>query len=185
MIDLKELERRLDKALAKETKDSLNSWLNSQRIDDLEKMDWDPYSREVAPICNSDLGMNLIEDSINVKYPLNLKTYYSAGSFSINQTHSGQRIRYPINYICRYITHTFTKTNDRNMLTQSLVWLFNVNSYSKSDSLGLHPLKSHKKSEWKAYYLVVAEDMVSLEAIVLFVSNFDHQFFRVKSPLII
>ena len=38
MIDLKELERRLDKALAKETKDSLNSWLNSQRIDDLEKM---------------------------------------------------------------------------------------------------------------------------------------------------
>lgn len=68
MIDLKELERRLDKALAKETKDSLNSWLNSQRIDDLEKMDWDPYSREVAPICNSDLGMNLIGDYTNY-YP--------------------------------------------------------------------------------------------------------------------
>lgn len=114
-----------------------------------------------------------------------IKDLWGLGFIYINRTHSGQKIRYPINYICRYITHTFTKTNDRNMLTQSLVWLFNVNSYSKSDSLGLHPLKSHKKSEWKAYYLVVAEDTLSLEAIVLFVSNFDHQFFRVKSPPII
>ena len=32
MINLKELEKRLDKSLDKETKDSLNSWLNSQRI---------------------------------------------------------------------------------------------------------------------------------------------------------
>lgn len=36
MVDLKELERRLDEALAKETKDSLNAWLNSQRFDSLE-----------------------------------------------------------------------------------------------------------------------------------------------------
>jgi hypothetical protein len=36
MVDLKELERRLDEALANETKDSLNDWLNSQRIDSIE-----------------------------------------------------------------------------------------------------------------------------------------------------
>jgi len=37
MVDLKELERRLDKALAKETKNSLNSWLNSQRTSILKQ----------------------------------------------------------------------------------------------------------------------------------------------------
>jgi len=31
MINLKELERRLDEALANETKDSLNNWLDIQR----------------------------------------------------------------------------------------------------------------------------------------------------------
>lgn len=35
MIDLIELEKRLDEALAKETKDSLNSWLDSQRFNDI------------------------------------------------------------------------------------------------------------------------------------------------------
>ena len=37
MINLKELERRLDEALDKETKDSLNSWLNSQRTSILKQ----------------------------------------------------------------------------------------------------------------------------------------------------
>ena len=36
MIILKQLEKRLDEALAKETKDSLNSWLDAQRIDKSE-----------------------------------------------------------------------------------------------------------------------------------------------------
>lgn len=36
MLDLKELERRLDEALAKETKESLNSWLYNQRKDSFE-----------------------------------------------------------------------------------------------------------------------------------------------------
>jgi hypothetical protein len=36
MIDLKELERRLDEALAKETSESLSSWLQNQRKDNLE-----------------------------------------------------------------------------------------------------------------------------------------------------
>lgn len=36
MIDLKELERRLDEALAKETSESLSRWLHNKRKDDLE-----------------------------------------------------------------------------------------------------------------------------------------------------
>ena len=36
MVNLKELERRLDEALAKETKDSLNDWLNKQRKEEKE-----------------------------------------------------------------------------------------------------------------------------------------------------
>jgi len=36
MLDLKELERRLDEALAKETSESLSSWLLNQRKDNLE-----------------------------------------------------------------------------------------------------------------------------------------------------
>jgi hypothetical protein len=36
MLDLKELERRLDEALAKETYESLSSWLYNQRRDNLE-----------------------------------------------------------------------------------------------------------------------------------------------------
>ena len=33
-FNLKELERRIDEALAKETKESLNSWLDKMREDD-------------------------------------------------------------------------------------------------------------------------------------------------------
>lgn len=36
MIDLKELERRLDEALEKETPESLSAWLLNQRKDNLE-----------------------------------------------------------------------------------------------------------------------------------------------------
>ena len=36
MLDLQELERRLDEALTKETYESLSSWLYSQRRDNLE-----------------------------------------------------------------------------------------------------------------------------------------------------
>jgi hypothetical protein len=36
MVNLKELERKLDEALAKETKDSLNDWLNKCRKEENE-----------------------------------------------------------------------------------------------------------------------------------------------------
>jgi len=33
MVDLKKLEKNLDEALSKETKKSLNDWLNNQRME--------------------------------------------------------------------------------------------------------------------------------------------------------
>lgn len=36
MLDLKELEKRLDEALAKETSESLSSWIINQRRDNLD-----------------------------------------------------------------------------------------------------------------------------------------------------
>ncbi len=69
MIDLKELERRLDKALAKETKESLNSWLDSQRIDELEEVDFYSCSEEAVIICNFDIGVNIVGDYTNYYSP--------------------------------------------------------------------------------------------------------------------
>lgn len=38
MLDLKELEKRLDEALEKETRESLTSWLTSQRLANFESL---------------------------------------------------------------------------------------------------------------------------------------------------
>ena len=61
MVDLKELERRLDEALAKETNESLSTWLNNQRIEEHEKISWLPCTGEVVPISNADISRYLIE----------------------------------------------------------------------------------------------------------------------------
>lgn len=57
MLDLKELERRLDEALDKETSDSLNNWLLNERRDNLE----------------SFLGIGCIEQLKNNPYTYNQK----------------------------------------------------------------------------------------------------------------
>lgn len=62
MIDLKELERRLDEALAKETKDSLNAWLHGQRIYDLKMISWYPCSGGVEVLTSDPQGKYIIED---------------------------------------------------------------------------------------------------------------------------
>jgi len=68
MVDLKELERRLDEALAKETRDSLNSWLNRQRIDEFENIPLRPCTGEVVSYSYSFVEKYLIEYGTNY-YP--------------------------------------------------------------------------------------------------------------------
>lgn len=68
MINLKELERRLDEALAKETKESLNAWLFEQRIYDLITIDWNPCSGE-SMVFTSELARKyLTKDYSNLFY---------------------------------------------------------------------------------------------------------------------
>jgi hypothetical protein len=72
MLDLKELERRLDEALSSETSDSLSNWLLSQRKDNLEsflgvgcieQFRGNPYS------FNQDLPLNTQYACDNVNTP--------------------------------------------------------------------------------------------------------------------
>ncbi|HEC75933.1 MAG TPA: hypothetical protein ENI33_01585 [Thermoplasmatales archaeon] len=64
-----------------------------------------------------------------------IRDIWKLGHISINRTPDGGKIRYPINYVSRYIMRTFTKTDDSNILTQALVWFFGVRSYSCSRDL--------------------------------------------------
>ena len=68
MLDLKELERRLDEALANETKESLNAWLSGQRIYDLITIDWSPCLGESKALTSEVEGKYLMKDYTNLFY---------------------------------------------------------------------------------------------------------------------
>ena len=68
MINLKELDRRLDAALAKETKESLNAWLSEQRVYDLITIDWHPCSEECMLLASEPNGKYMMKDYTNLFY---------------------------------------------------------------------------------------------------------------------
>jgi hypothetical protein len=57
-------------------------------------------------------------------------------------------------YASKYITKTYTETTADNVLTQSLVWLFNVKSFSSSQGLVI-PLHPQGTGDWTADYIAV------------------------------
>lgn len=70
MVDLKELERRLDKALANETRDSLNKWLDEQRVNESEYIEELHCSEEVYQFSKSNILEYLVKnDSLYYKPP--------------------------------------------------------------------------------------------------------------------
>lgn len=81
-------------------------------------------------------------------------TYWGKGSIRINRTWDGQTVRNPVMYVCKYITKTYSNTTADNVLTQSLVWLFNVKSFSSSRDLIL-PLHPKGTGDWTADYFAV------------------------------
>jgi hypothetical protein len=83
-----------------------------------------------------------------------LRKLWGRGHISVNRTYDGYKIKNPINYITKYITKTFTKTNDENCLSQSLVWLFNIRSFSTSRGL-ITPIKAKNSGEWKPICLII------------------------------
>jgi hypothetical protein len=80
----------------------------------------------------------------NCKYFAPVETiekYWGQGFVKINSTAKNEKVRYPIHYITKYITKTFTVNDPKNVLCQSLVWLFNKHSFDRSAGLvlPLHP----------------------------------------------
>ena len=95
----------------------------------------------------------------NCKYVAPKKTiekYWAQGFVKINSTAKNEKIRYPIHYITKYITETFTNNSPDNTLIQSLVWLFNKHSFDHSAGLVL-PLYPEGSGDWSLSGIVSIE----------------------------
>ena len=107
-----------------------------------------------------------------------IKDIWHQGFIYINRTGDNQKIRYPINYVTKYITKTFCRTNDKNLLTQSLSWLFNIRSFSCSRGLVI-PLKPKSSGEWRADGLIIVDKGFDIDFLC---SNID-LVYRFMNPL--
>ena len=86
----------------------------------------------------------------NCKYLMpveKIEEYWGQGFVKINSTAKNEKIRYPIHYITKYITSTFTNNSPDNTLVQSMVWLFNKHSFDHSSGLVL-PLYPKGSGDW-------------------------------------
>jgi len=86
-----------------------------------------------------------------------LRDLWGLGHIWINRSSDNRKIRNPVNYIMKYITKTYTETNNDNRLTQSLCWLFNIRSYQCSRGL-ITPLKPKSDSSYTSKYLIIVDD---------------------------
>jgi len=91
-----------------------------------------------------------------------IRDLWGLGHIYINRTYEGKKIRYPINYIAKYITKTFTDTNENNLLTQALCWLFSIRSFSTSRGL-IYPLHKKGKGLWEIELLVIVKKPVPFD----------------------
>jgi len=98
-----------------------------------------------------------------------IREYWGKGGIRINRTRDNQRVRNPVKYVTKYITKTFCDTNADNVLTQSLVWIFNKKSYSCSRGLVV-PMNPKGTGEWIADYLCVVDiqDICQIEYAMIY-----------------
>lgn len=82
-----------------------------------------------------------------------LERFWGQGFVKINSTAKNEKIRYPIHYITKYITSTFTNNSPDNSLIQGLVWLFNKHSFDHSAGLVL-PLYPKGSGDWELLGIV-------------------------------
>jgi len=76
-----------------------------------------------------------------------LEKYWGQGFVKINSTYKNEKVRYPIHYITKYITETFTINSPDNTMVQGLVWFFNKHSFDHSANLIL-PLYPKGCGDW-------------------------------------
>lgn len=92
-----------------------------------------------------------------------IRRKWKKGFIGINRTPDKKKVRNPIDYVAKYITKTFTKSNNDNCLTQSLCWFFGTRSYTCSRGLGLYPLScSFSSGVWSPVFYVSVSSDVSL-----------------------
>lgn len=96
--------------------------------------------------------------------------YWGKGAIYINRTKEGEKVRHPINYVCKYITKTFANTNFNNIRTQSLVWLFNKKSFDRSKGL-IVPLNPKSCGDWALNYLAIVNKECNRASELSFIYN--------------
>lgn len=89
-----------------------------------------------------------------------IRKYWGKGHTFINRTCQGKKVRYPVHYITKYITKTFANTNPKNVLTQSMIWLFNMRSFDHSKGLTI-PLNPKSTGEWSVGGIAIIPTMRS------------------------
>ena len=92
-----------------------------------------------------------------------IRDIWKLGHIFINRDNDGRKIRNPVNYLMKYISKTYTDTNENNELTQAFCWLFNIRSYQCSRGL-ITPLKKSKNdSGFLSKYLVIVDDEIPVD----------------------
>jgi hypothetical protein len=128
-----------------------------------EKRNFPPYvcSIEAQKNGNPHLHIVFLGASRLLDWTI-IKDIWKLGHIFINRDNNNRKIRNPVNYLMKYISKTYTVTNSKNELTQSLCWLFNIRSYQCSRGL-IIPLK-HRKSDSGFYseYLIFVDDNIPL-----------------------
>lgn len=98
-----------------------------------------------------------------------IRDLWHQGFIFINRTFDNEKIRYPINYITKYIMKAFSETTDKNLLTQSLSWLFNIRSFNCSRGL-LKNLKPSSSGDWYANCLCIVDNDVEYSMLLEYVN---------------
>ena len=75
-----------------------------------------------------------------------VRDLWGLGHVWVNKTAEGKRIKSALAYMYKYITKAIDRRNDKNNLTQSLLWLFHIRSYSTSHGL-VKPVNDVTKGE--------------------------------------
>jgi len=105
-----------------------------------------------------------------------IRDIWHLGHIFINRDNSNRKIRNPVNYLMKYISKTYTDTNENNNLTQALCWLFNIRSYQCSRGL-IKPIKPrHYDSGFDSKYLLYVDDSIPLIYLYENINNIDSSY---------
>lgn len=113
-----------------------------------------------------------------------IEGFWPYGFNFINSTAKNKKVRYPIHYITKYITKTYTENDPDNTLNQSLVWIFNKNSYDHSKKL-LYPLYSKGDGSWICEFIIEMDPLENdfMERDLIF--RVEENLYKIPPPIMI